>query len=179
MLTEQTIDKLQAMNLHGMAEALDRQRSDGKHVSLSFEERMGLLVDHEWTQREQRKLDRRLKQAKLRHDAALEDVDYTPGRGLDRQVVLSLGSCSWIAEHQNVIVSGSTGTGKSYLACALAERALRQEEERFAETLSTGMGLLAAAIAKVGGGTVIDGETVFKLYDTYGFPIDLTNDVAR
>lgn len=126
MLTEQTIDKLQAMNLHGMAEALDRQRNDGKHVSLSFEERMGLLVDHEWTQREQRKLDRRLKQAKLRHDAALEDVDYTPGRGLDRQVVLSLGSCSWIAEHQNVIVSGSTGTGKSYLACALAERACRK-----------------------------------------------------
>lgn len=126
MLTQPTIDKLQAMNLHGMADAFDRQQHDGKHAALSFDERFGLLVDHEWTQREQRKLTRRLKVARLRYDAALEDVEVKPGRGLDRQVVLPLGTCTWIAEHHNVIITGKTGSGKSYLACAFAERACRK-----------------------------------------------------
>ncbi len=126
MLTQPTIDKLQAMNLHGMAEAFDRQQHDTTHVALSFEERFGLLVDHEWTQREQRKLTRRLKLARLRYDAALEDVEVKPGRGLDRQVLLALGTCTWITERHNLIITGPTGSGKSYLACAFGERACRK-----------------------------------------------------
>lgn len=125
MLTQPTIEKMQAMKLHGMVQAWERQMASPDHVALSFEERIGLLVDTEWTAREQRKLTRRLRLAKLRYPASIEDIDFTIPRGLDRQLVLSLAAGAWISEHQNVIVVGMTGTGKSFLACALAERACR------------------------------------------------------
>ena len=125
MLTHPTIDKLQALQLAAMAHAFDQQRGSSSHAALSFEDRVGMLVDAEWTSREQRKTSRRLKAARLRYPASLEDVDFKAPRGLDRQVVLALATCGWIREHQNVILVGSTGIGKSYLACALAERACR------------------------------------------------------
>jgi DNA replication protein DnaC len=125
VLNQATIDKMQAMKMSAMAEAFHRQIESGQWTDLSFEERLGMLVDTEWTSREQKKLDRRLKTARLRYPASLEDVDYTANRGLDRQVVLALESCGWIKDHHNLILSGTTGTGKSYLACAFAERACR------------------------------------------------------
>jgi DNA replication protein DnaC len=125
MLNQATVDKMQEMRMPAMAETFLEQSRSSQYADLSFEERVGLLVDAEWTYRQQRKLDRRLKAAKLRYPASLEDVDYRASRGLDRQVVLSLAGCSWIEEHQNVILTGPTGTGKTYLACALAERACR------------------------------------------------------
>ena len=125
MLNQATLEKMQSMRLHAMAEAFDQQLGSRQYAELSFEERVGLLVDTEWTSREQRKLARRLKGARLRYPASLEDVDFKTPRGLDRQVVLSLGTCRWIQDHQNLILTGPTGTGKSFLACAFAERACR------------------------------------------------------
>ena len=126
MLIEQTLDKLNAMKLGAMADAFQKQLQTDEAAALSFEERLGLLVDTEWTAREQRKLTRRLHAAKLRYQATLEAVDYTHPRRLNRQQVLTLGACAWIAERHNLIVTGPCGIGKSFLACALVERACRR-----------------------------------------------------
>jgi DNA replication protein DnaC len=125
VLNQPTLTKLHAMKLSAMAEAMERQLGSSEHAHLAFEERIGLLVDAEWARREERKLTRRLQLAKLRHAASIEDLDFRASRGLDRQVVLSLAQCGWIRDGLNVLITGLTGTGKSYLACALAERACR------------------------------------------------------
>lgn len=125
MLNQATLDKMQSMKMSAMAEAFQKQFESPQYGELSFEERIGLLVDTEWTAREQRKLSRRLKGAKLRYPACIEDIDYHPSRRLDRQVILSLATCAWITSHQNLLVTGRTGTGKTYLACSFAERACR------------------------------------------------------
>ena len=126
MLIEQTIDKLNALKLGAMADAFQKQLDTDQAAALSFEERLGLLVDTEWTAREQRKLDRRLRTAKLRYPATLEAVDFTHSRRLNRQQILTLGACAWIAERHNVIVTGPCGIGKSFIACAFVERACRR-----------------------------------------------------
>lgn len=125
MLTHPTIEKLQALKLHAMAAAVEQQRGSSQYAALSFEERLGLLVETEWTAREQRTLARRLRTAKLRYPASLEDVDFTTPRGLVREVVLSLGTGAWIRDHHNLVITGPTGIGKSFLACAFVERACR------------------------------------------------------
>jgi len=126
MLIEQTQEKLAAMKLSAMAEALRQQLGSSECARLSFEERLGLLVDSEWIARERRKLDRRLRSAKLRYTASLEDVDFKHPRGLDRQQVLSLGNCGFVQSRHNLLITGPTGIGKSYLACAFVERACRR-----------------------------------------------------
>jgi len=126
MLTEQTLDKMNTMKLSGMADALKQQMGSAEHAKLSFEERLGLLVDHEWTAREQRKLSKRLRSAKLRYPASLEDIDFKHPRALSRQQVMSLGTCAFIQNHHNLLITGPTGIGKSYLACAFVERACRR-----------------------------------------------------
>ncbi len=127
MLNEQTMEKMNGMKLSAMAEALEQQIGSGEHAKLSFEERVGLLIDCEWTAREQRKLGRRLRAAKPRYKtASLEDVDFKHPRGLKRQQVLSLGSCNWIQDQHNLLISGPTGSGKTYLSCAFVERACRR-----------------------------------------------------
>lgn len=126
MLTQQTADKLRSMRLNGMAEAFLNQLKTPANVSLSFEERLGLLVDYEWTHRQNRRLDRLLKNASFRLQACMEDIDFHHPRGLDRAVVESLSTCQWILASQNVIVTGPTGSGKTYLVCALGTQACRQ-----------------------------------------------------
>ena len=126
MLMEQTLEKMNAMKLAGMTEALRQQLGSAQHSKLSFDERIGLLVDAEWLAREQKRLKTRLHAAKLRYPASLEDVDFKQPRGLDRQVVLSLGNCSFVQSRQNLVITGPTGIGKSYLASAFVERACRR-----------------------------------------------------
>lgn len=126
MIVEQTLDKLRAMKMFGMADALQQQNLQPQTASLSFEDRLGLLVDQEWTYRENRKLQYRLGRAKLRiRQACVESIDYHLPRGLNKSVVLRLTSSDWVGKHQNVIITGPTGCGKSFLACALAHKACR------------------------------------------------------
>jgi len=126
MLSHPTLDKLHALQLRGMARAFEEQLQMPDLGELSFAERLGLLVDREAADRENRRLARRLKQAKLRQQAAFEDLDFRTPRGLDKSLVLSLASCGWIDQHLNVLITGPTGVGKSYLACALAHKACRE-----------------------------------------------------
>ena len=126
MLIEQTLEKLTAMKLGAMAEAVQQQLGSDAATALSFEDRLGVLVDTEWTAREQRKLTRRLQAAKLRYAASLEAVDFTHPRRLKRQQVVSLGSGAWIADRHNLLIIGPTGIGKSFLASAFVERACRR-----------------------------------------------------
>jgi DNA replication protein DnaC len=126
MLDKQTIEKLHAMKLTGMAEALKLQLEQSACSELSFEERFGLLVDHEWSWRENSRMRRYLKNAKLKLDACVEDIDYKTPRGIDKSVILRLSACEWIGKHQNVIITGPTGVGKTFIACALANRSCRE-----------------------------------------------------
>lgn len=126
MLNEQTFEKFYGMKLIGMADALRDQMARPEMQDLSFEERLGMLVDAEYLFRENKRMKRLLKSAKLKVSASMEDIDYRTHRGLDKSVCLSLGTCGWIQRHQNVIIIGPTGAGKTYLACALAHKACRE-----------------------------------------------------
>ena len=125
MTNEQTIEKLYDLKLGAMAEAFREMLSRPDQGQLSFAERLGLLVDHEWMRREENRLTRRLKAARLKVPANVEDVDLRTPRGLDRQVFLSLLSGDYLRQHHNLIISGATGVGKTYLGCALADKACR------------------------------------------------------
>jgi DNA replication protein DnaC len=121
------MSKLHELRLSAMAEAWAAQQKDPTIGSLSFDERLALLIDIEHMTRHNRKLARLLKDAELRiANAVLEDVDTSAQRGLDRSVLKQLGTGTWIAEHLNVLITGATGVGKSYVACALAQAACRQ-----------------------------------------------------
>lgn len=126
MLDQQTVDKLKSMRLNGMAEAFLNQIKQPANVALSFEERLGLLVDYEWTKRQNRRLARLLKYASFKFQACMEDIDYHHPRGLDQAVMESLSICQWVLSGQNVIITGPTGSGKTYLSCALGTQACRQ-----------------------------------------------------
>jgi DNA replication protein DnaC len=126
MLTEPTIDKLIAMRLRGMAEAFRQQQESADMQHLSFEERLGLLIDRQWNWRENRALERRLRNGRLQGPACIEDIDYRTSRGLDRQLVRSLTQESaWVREHQTLFLLGPTGIGKTWLARAFAQKACR------------------------------------------------------
>ena len=126
MLTQPTIEKLCAMRLKGMAEAFRQQQESADCQQLSFEERLGLLIDRQWTWRENHALDRRLRNGRLQGPACIEDIDYRSARGLDRQLVRSLTLESvWVREHQNLFLLGPTGIGKTWLGRAFAQKACR------------------------------------------------------
>lgn len=123
MLTNQTIEKIQNLRLHGMLKALQEQQKQPDIDDLNFMERLGLLIDRELTDRENARLKTRLSKAKLKQMAAMEDIDYKKSRCLDKLLMLQLSACNWVKEHNNILIVGSTGTGKTYLACALAHKA--------------------------------------------------------
>ncbi|MDP2731034.1 MAG: IS21-like element helper ATPase IstB [Dehalococcoidales bacterium] len=125
MLNQQTVSILHSLRLTGMARSFEERLSDPKYAELSHAEFVGLLVQDEKTYRDNRRLRRLLKKAKLRQEAALEDIDYGASRGLSQQVILDLANPQWIPAHRNVLISGPTGIGKSFIACALGNSAAR------------------------------------------------------
>ena len=127
MLINQTVDKLHALNLIGMARALTEQLERADYQSLSFEDRLGMLADRETQDRENRRLERNLKSARLRmSQACIEDIDFHGKRSLDRSLILNLAQAQWVAAKHNILVTGATGAGKTFIACALAHAALRR-----------------------------------------------------
>jgi len=125
MLLEQTRDRLRTLKLAGMLDALDRQVEQPDAHDLSFEQRLGLLVEHESLHRENRRLARLLTVARLRMSACIEDIDYTHPRGLDKSKMASLAQLGWVRSGLNLCVTGSTGCGKTWLACAFGNQACR------------------------------------------------------
>jgi len=123
MLMNHTMDKLRQMRLSGMVEAIREQQENPHYQELSFGERLGHLVEREWLLREERRFARRLREAKLRQRATVEELDFHVSRRLDRAFILDLAGCEWIRRYHNLIITGPTGVGKTYLACALGHRA--------------------------------------------------------
>lgn len=132
MLQQPTLDKLESMRLHGMAQAWRELDKDENARELGFEERLALLVDRQFTWRQNEALQARLRRAKLRTNACVEDIDYRAARGLDKALLRSLTAESgWVARQENIFVCGPTGVGKSYVACALAQKACRDGYSAF------------------------------------------------
>lgn len=125
MLIQPTIEKLNAMGLAAMAQAFADQLNCPDMAALSFEERFGLIVDFQMTANDNRRMRNRLKSARLRLSASIEDLDFRADRNLDRAVIMSLAQNQWVKRHHNILITGPTGAGKSYLACALAQKACR------------------------------------------------------
>jgi DNA replication protein DnaC len=125
MLNEQTVVKMQSLKLLGMAQFFKELAGKPEHSDLTHDEFVGLLVDAEATSRENRKMQRLLRNAKLKQQACLEDIDYKQPRGLHKQTLLELSTCQWLGNHQNVLISGPTGTGKTYIACAIGNSVCR------------------------------------------------------
>jgi DNA replication protein DnaC len=128
MLIEQTADRLYAMKLNGMADAFKEQLAQPDLNDLSFEERFALLVDRHWIWKENRRMNRLLNSAKLKDNACIEDIDFKTPRGLDKSVILRLAGSDWIKKAQNIIITGPTGVGKTYLASSLANSACRNSQ---------------------------------------------------
>jgi len=126
MLIQPLLDKLTQLRLPGIRSGLEEQLQNPQYAELSFEDRLGLLVDLECTRRADNSLRRRIKTARFTLPAVIEDLDLSPARGLERSLILELAQSEWIRRHLNILVLGPTGAGKSYMACALGHAACRQ-----------------------------------------------------
>ena len=127
MLQNQLKERLSQMRLKGLLNAYLKQQSDPSIKDLSFEERFGLLIDFEWTNRQNHRLIRLLKESGMPDHACIEDIDFSARRNMDRKLIQSLSSCEWLLHHQNIMIFGPTGVGKTYLSCALGQAACRMD----------------------------------------------------
>ena len=125
MLTHPTLDQLNALGLHGMAKAFDKLAEESEVAGLGHADWLALLLDHETVHRHDKRLGARLRHAKLRHQASPEDIDYRAARGLDRRLMQDLVKGDWIDTHENLVITGPTGVGKSWLSCAIGHKACR------------------------------------------------------
>ncbi len=126
MLLHPTLEKLTTLRFTGMVAALDEQMQMNSLDDLGFEERLGILLDREIAVRQSRIMNTRLRKAKLRQESCIEDIDFRHPRGMDKSLVIRLAGCEWIKDHNNLIITGPTGVGKTYLACAFAQKACRE-----------------------------------------------------
>ena len=126
MLAHPTLDQLHALGLHGLAKGFEDLEHNAEARGLDHAEWLGLLLEYELTLRRQKQFETRARVAKLRHPASVEDVNYQSPRGLDRALFLKLAACDWIAERRNLLITGASGLGKSWLACALGHKACRE-----------------------------------------------------
>lgn len=145
MLIHPTIESLKKLRLLGMAKALASQLDQPQIDSMSFEERLGLIVDREICDRDNRRLKTRLHKAALKQTASIEDIDYRASRGIDKKLIFTLANCQWIKKQRNVLIVGATGTGKTYLACALAHKACLEGSSIYYSRLSRLLPELALA----------------------------------
>jgi len=125
MLEHPTVEGLKALRLDAMATGLVEQRNHPDYLGLDFEDRLGLLIDRELTDRANRRITRSLKAAKLRSSAVVEDIDFHSPRGLSKPAILALAKSDWVDSHHTLTIVGATGVGKTYLACGLANAAIR------------------------------------------------------
>ena len=126
MLAHPTLEKLHDLRLTGMAKAFREQMEQPEAEGLTFEERLGLMVDREVTERASRHLRIRMRNARLQQNVCVEDIDYRAPRGLDKALMMRLAGCDWVRHHNNILIVGPTGTGKTFLACALGQKACRE-----------------------------------------------------
>jgi DNA replication protein DnaC len=147
MLRHPTLERLESLGFRGMAKALREQLQNPEIETLAFEDRLGLLIDREATDRDDRQMSARLRRAKLRHNACIEDIDMRHPRGLNKAMVTKLSTGQWVREHLNLLIIGPTGVGKSYLACAFAQSACRGGFSAFYARLSRLLQDLAIAKA--------------------------------
>jgi DNA replication protein DnaC len=126
MLTHSTLENLKRLRLFGMVKSLEEQMNMPGVAEMDFFDRLGLVVDRELMETENRRLKRRLDSAKLKQSACMEDIDYHHPRSLDKALMASLASCQWVISHRNILITGPTGVGKTYVACALAHKSCRE-----------------------------------------------------
>jgi DNA replication protein DnaC len=127
VLAHPTLEQLHALGLHGMAKGFKELEHNPEARGLDHAEWLGLILEYETTLRRQKRFETRTRAARLRHPASVEDVDYQSPRGLDRALFLKLAACDWLAERRNLLITGASGLGKSWLACALGQKACRQD----------------------------------------------------
>lgn len=179
-MIQQTLDKLYQMKLDGVADSVKEQLASPNALSLSFDERLALAVDRQWDLKETRGLTRRLQVAKLRQNAAVEDIDFRTHRGLDKAALLSLAECNFIGNQSNIIITGPTGVGKTYVGCALANRACRMHHS--ARYFGCGNLLSATTLARADGSypallTRLEKTNLLVIDDWGMYPMD--PDAAR
>jgi DNA replication protein DnaC len=180
MFIQPTIDKLHALKLTGMADAVRKQLEDPGASQLSFEERLGLIIDHHWSWKENQALQRRLMNSKLRRDACIEDIDWQHVRGLDRGLVRSLATSDWVRKHHQLLLTGPTGVGKSFLASAFAQRACRDGFTAFYTRAAQLFRSLEVARADGSFGSLLHrlGQVDVLVVDDFAMPPWLTRSAA-